>query len=48
VESELSRFNSISNPEYLLEGLTDAKAPVLQPPDAKSRLVGKDPDTGKD
>ena len=29
---------------------TDAEAetPILWPPDAKSRLTGKDPDTGKD
>ena len=29
-------------------GRTDAEAPILQPPDAKSRLFGKDPDAGKD
>ena len=31
-------------------GRTDAKAeaPVLQPSDAKNRLIGKDPDAGKD
>ena len=31
-------------------GRTDAKAetPILWPPDAKSRLIGKDPDSGKD
>ena len=31
-------------------GRTDAgtEAPVLWPPDAKSHLIGKDPDTGKD
>ena len=26
----------------------EAEAPVLWPPDAKSRLIGKDPDAGKD
>ena len=26
----------------------DAEAPILWPPDAKSQLVGKDPDAGKD
>ena len=26
---------------------TDAEAPILWPPDAKSRLTGKDPDDGK-
>ena len=31
-------------------GRTDAEAatPVLWPPDAKSQLIGKDPDAGKD
>ena len=31
-------------------GRTDAEAeaPILWPPDAKSRLTGKDPDAGKD
>ena len=27
---------------------TEAEAPILSPPDAKSRLIGKDPDAGKD
>ena len=26
---------------------TDAEAPILWPPDAKSQLIGKDPDVGK-
>ena len=26
----------------------DAEAPILWPPDVKSRLIGKDPDAGKD
>ena len=31
-------------------GRTDpeAEAPILWPPDAKSQLIGKDPDAGKD
>ena len=31
-------------------GRTDAEAeaPILQPPDVKSQLIGKDPDAGKD
>ena len=29
-------------------GKTDAEAPILWPPDAKSQLIGKDPDVGKD
>ena len=26
----------------------DAKTPIFWPPDVKSRLIGKDPDAGKD
>jgi len=26
----------------------EAEAPILRPPDVKSRLTGKDPDAGKD
>ena len=29
-------------------GRTDAEAPVVSPPDSKSRLIGKDPDAGRD
>ena len=29
-------------------GRTVAKAPILWPPDAKSRLIGRDPDAGMD
>ena len=29
-------------------GKTEAEAPILWPPDAKSRLIRKDPDAGKD
>ena len=37
------------NPEHSLEGQTDAEteAPILQPPDIKNQLIGKDPDAGK-
>jgi len=28
--------------------MTDAEAPILWEPDAKSQLTGKEPDTGKD
>ena len=28
--------------------MTDAEAPILWPPDAKSQLIEKDPDAGKD
>ena len=36
------------NPGYSFTGRTDAEAPILWPPDAKSQLTGKDPDAGKD
>ena len=36
------------NLEYSLEGHAEAATPILWPPDAKSRLTGKDPDNGKD
>ena len=39
------------NPKYSLEGLmleAEAKAPILWSSDAKSRLIGKDLDAGKD
>ena len=26
----------------------EAETPILWPPDSKSKLIGKDPDTGKD
>ena len=29
-------------------GRTDAEAPIFWPPNAKSQLIGKDPDAGKD
>ena len=35
------------NPEYSLKG-TDAEAPILWPHDAKSQLIEKDLDAGKD
>ena len=34
-------------PEYSFRR-TDTEAPILWPPDMKSRLIGKDPDAGKD
>ena len=32
----------------ILSGRTDAETPILWPTDAKSQLIRKDPDTGKD
>ena len=36
------------NPDYSLRTDPEAEAPILGPPDAKSRLIRKDPDAGKD
>ena len=36
------------NQSWIFIGRTDAEAPILWPPDAKSRLIGTDPDAGKD
>ena len=47
---EIKPVNPEGNqPEHSLEGLiTEVEAPILWPPDTKSQLIGKDPDTGKD
>ena len=36
------------NQFWIFTGTTDAEAVILWPPDAKSQLIGKDPDAGKD
>ena len=36
------------NQPWIFTGRTDAEALILQPPDAKSQLIGKDPDACKD
>ena len=47
---ELKPVNPKGNQPWIFIGRTDAEAvaPILWPPDAKSRLTGKDPDAGKD
>ena len=45
---EIKLVNSKGSQPWIFIGRTDAKAPILRPPDAKSRLIGKDPDAGKD
>ena len=42
-------INPKGNQSLVVTGRTDAEveAPILWPPDAKSRLIGKDPDAGK-
>ena len=41
-------LNPKGNKFWIFIGRTDAEAPILWLPDAKSELTGKDPDAGKD
>ena len=43
---EIKPVNPKGNQPWIFTGRTDA--PILWPPDAKSQLIGKDPDAGKD
>ena len=47
---EIQPVNSRGNQPWIFIGCTDceAEAPILWPPDAKNRHIGKDPDAGKD
>ena len=47
---EIKPVNPKGNQSWIFLGRTDAEAeaPILWPPDAKSRLTGKNPDAGKD
>ena len=47
---EIKTVNPKGNQPWIFIGRTDAEAeaPVLWPPDAKSWLIRKDPDAGKD
>ena len=47
---EIKPVNPKGNQPWIFTGRTDgeAEAPILQPPDGKSRLTGKDPDNVKD
>ena len=49
LDCNLKSVNPKGNQSWILIGRTDAeaKAPILWPPDAKSQLIGKDPDAGK-
>ena len=44
---KIKPVNPKGNQPWIFTGRTDAEAPVLRPPDAKSQLVGRDPDAGK-
>ena len=47
---EIKPVNPKGNQSWTFNGRTDAETegPILWPPDAKSQLIGKDPDAGKD
>ena len=50
LDCKIKPVNLKGNKSWIFIGRTDAEAeaPILWPPDAKNRLVGKDPDAGKD
>ena len=45
---ETNPVNPKGNQPWIFTGRTDAEAPVFWLPDAKSLLIGKDPDAGKE
>ena len=45
---EIKPVNPKGNQSRIFIGRTDAEAPSLWPPDAKTRLIRKDPDAGKE
>ena len=47
---EIKSVNPKGTQPSIFIGRTDAEAetPILWPPDAKNRIIGKDPDAGKD
>ena len=45
---EIKSVNPKGNQLWIFTGRTDAETPILWSPDKKSRLIGKDPDAGKD
>ena len=45
---EIKTVNPKGNQHWIFIGRTNVEGPILWPSDAKSQLIGKDPDTGKD
>ena len=45
---EIKPVNIEGNQPQIFIGRTDAEAPILWPPDAKSQFIGKDADARKD
>ena len=50
LDKEIQPVHPKGNQSWIFIGKTDAEAeaPILWPPDAKSQLIGKDPDAVKD
>ena len=46
--NEIQPVHPKGNQSWIFIERTDAEAPILWPPDRKNRLIGKDPDAGKD
>jgi len=46
--TEIKPVNPKGSQPWIFIGRTEAEALILRPPDGKSRLIGKDPDAGKD
>ena len=48
--TEIQPVHPKGDQSWVFTGKTDAEAetPILWPPDLKNRLIGKDPDAGKD
>ena len=45
---KIKSVHSKGNESLMFTGRTEAEAPILWPPDVKSRFIRKDPDVGKD
>ena len=45
---QIKPANPKGNQPWVFIGRSDAEAPILWPPNAKSQLIGKDPDAGED
>ena len=48
ISKEIKPVNPKGNQSWIFFGRTEAEAPILRPPDAKSWLIRKTPDAGKD
>ena len=48
LDCKIKPINSKRKQPWIFIARTDGEAPIFWPPDVKSRLIGKDPDAGKD